>query len=112
LQTLGTRWSRDLDQATASVVFREDQAVGARRCTLIETTHPRGDPGLMFYKVRVFIDSELGLPIRFEAYDWPSTDLSAPELVEEYTYAELKLNVGLRDLDFDVSNADYDFGRF
>ena len=56
-------------------------------------------------KVRVFIDQELGLPIRFEAYDWPKRPKAEPELLEEYTYTHLKLNVGLRDIDFDVSNS-------
>ena len=55
--------------------------------------------------VRVFIDQELGLPIRFEAFDWPKHPGSEPELIEEYSYMHLKLNVGLRDIDFDVSNS-------
>ena len=79
---------------------------------MIETTHPRQSPDFLFYQVRVYIDQELGLPIRFEAYDWPDRPEAAPELVEEYTYTDLKLNVGLSDIDFDVSNADYAFGRF
>lgn len=66
----------------------------------------------MFYRVRVFFDQELGLPIRFEAYDWPASLKAVPELVEEYIYMDLKLNVGLCDLDFDVTNAYYSFGRF
>ena len=37
---------------------------------------------------------------------------ASPEMVEEYSYTDLKLNVGLSDLDFDVSNKDYAFGRF
>ena len=37
---------------------------------------------------------------------------AAAEMVEEYSYCDLKLNVGLSDLDFDVSNKDYAFGRF
>ena len=66
----------------------------------------------MFYQVQLYIDRELGLPIRFEAYDWPETANAPPELVEEYSYSDLKLNVGLGDIDFDVSNEDYAFGRF
>ena len=42
----------------------------------------------------------------------PTSPEAAPELVEEYTYTDLKLNVGLGDVDFDVSNTDYAFGRF
>jgi hypothetical protein len=111
LKKLKTRWSREWDPAE-SVVFRADQLVRSRCCQLIETTHPRRRSDLMFYRVRVFIDSQLGLPIRFEAYDWPRSGESETELVEQYTYADLKLNVGLDDRDFDVSNAAYAFGRF
>jgi hypothetical protein len=112
LQTLETRWSSELDPSESVVIFRNDQTVGARRCTMIETTHPRQQPEFLFYRVRLFIDDERGLPIHFEAYDWPSSPLAPAEMVEEYSYSDLKLNVGLSDLDFDVSNSNYAFGRF
>ena len=66
----------------------------------------------MFHKVLLFIDREHGLPIRFEAYDWPRSPGAAPDLIEEYTYNDLKTNVGLTDRDFDPNNASYSFGRF
>jgi hypothetical protein len=112
LDKLEDRWSAEFDRGDSWVEFRDVVGAGARPCTLIETTHPREDPDFLFYQVRVYIDRELGLPIRFEAFDWPDSPQAPPELVEEYTYADLKLNVGLDDLDFDVSNADYAFGRF
>jgi len=37
---------------------------------------------------------------------------AAPELVEEYTYLDLRTDVGLTDRDFDPRNAAYSFGRF
>jgi hypothetical protein len=112
LETLEERWSKELDPSESLVEFRDAEAVGPRPCTLIETTHPRELPHFLFYKVKVYIDRELGLPIRFEAFDWPDSPGAEPNLVEEYTYTDLKLNVGLGDVDFDVSNADYAFGRF
>jgi len=112
LHTIEGRWAAELDPSESLVAFRDGQLVGSRACTLIETTHPRHEPHFLFYRVRVYIDRDLGLPIRFEAYDWPTTPQDAPELVEEYTYTNIKLNVGLRDVDFDVSNTDYAFGRF
>ncbi len=33
-------------------------------------------------------------------------------MLKEYSYTDLKLNVGLAEMDFDVSNKDYAFGRF
>lgn len=62
--------------------------------------------------MKVYIDHELGLPIRFEAYDWPKSAGAEPKLVEEYTYSDLKTDIGLGDADFDAANPHYAFGRF
>ncbi len=112
LDTLETRWSSELDPSETVVFIRNDQEVDGRNCTMIETTHPCRQTEYMFYRVRLFIDGELGLPIHFEAYDWPGSPEVPPDLMEEYTYKDIKLNVGLSDHDFDVSNANYAFGRF
>jgi hypothetical protein len=112
LDTLAKRWALELNPEDSRLVFHDDMLVGSMRCTMIESTHPNRRPAFLHYRVRVFIDQELGLPVRFEAYDWPKSSQSEPELLEEYTYMHLKLNVGLRDIDFDTSNAEYSFGRF
>jgi hypothetical protein len=112
LETLAARWSTELDPSETVVIHRHDQVVGPRRCTMIETTHPKQQPGFMFYRVRVYVDREIGLPIRFEAFDWPGSAQEMPPLAEEYAYIDLKLNVGLHDRDFDVTNTEYQFGRF
>ena len=79
---------------------------------MIESVHPRRQPGFLFHKVKLYINGELGLPTRFEAYDWPQHPGASPELVEEYTYRDLRTDVGLRDEDFDPANKGYNFGRF
>jgi Protein of unknown function (DUF1571) len=112
LDTLAKRWAAELDPEESKLTFNEDMVVGPARCTMIESTHPKRRPEFLHFRVRVFIDQDLGLPIRFEAYDWPKRPHSEPELLEEYTYMHLKLNVGLHDIDFDASNAEYSFGRF
>jgi hypothetical protein len=104
LDRLARSWATELKRGESIFVLRDDQPVSSRRCFLIETTHPIPQPDLMFYRVRVFIDPEVGLPIRFEAYDWPRSSDSQVDLVEEYTYGDLKVNVGLRDIDFDTDN--------
>jgi Protein of unknown function (DUF1571) len=93
LDTLAKRWAVELNSDESVITFNEDMLVGE-------------------HKVRVYIDQEIGLPIRFEAYDWPKHHRAQPELSEEYSYVQLKLNVGLRDIDFDVANSQYSFGRF
>ena len=113
IETLLKRWSVELNPEERRILtFRDDMLVGTRRCSMIESTHPHRRPHFLFHKVRVFIDQELGLPIRFEAYNWPKLPHAESELTEEYSYSDLKLNVGLQEIDFDVANTAYSFGRF
>jgi hypothetical protein len=111
LGTVKARWALELNPKDTVVAF-EDMLVGEHRCEMIETTHPEKSTRFLFHKVRLFIDKDLGLPIRFEAYDWPKRSGVQPELAEEYTYDNLKLNLGLTDADFDPANTAYSFGRF
>ena len=55
------------------------------------------------------MDDELQLPIRYASYDWPAAPGQEPPLLEEYTYLNMKVNVGLTDADFDRGNKDYGF---
>ena len=81
-----------------------------RVCTCIEVVHPKVTPGKFpFHIARIFIDDELQLPVRYESYDWPKKEGEKPTLLEAYIYHDLKLNVGLTDLDFDTKNPDYRF---
>ncbi len=110
--TVARRWAVELSTEESVLVFDSNMTIGPRHCQLIEAIHTRRQADFQFYKVRLFIDSELNLPIRFEGYDWPKEADGPPELAEEYTYSELKLNVGLGDIDFDTCNRQYSFGHF
>ncbi len=112
LDKLAKHWAYELTPQESVVTFHPLASIGPRACLMIETEHPRRDPKFLFHKVKLYIDREHGLPIHIEAYDWPRRPGLAPELVEEYSYVDLKLNVGLTDLDFDPSNKSYSFGRF
>ena len=112
VDTVASRWAAELSSDESVVVFDSDMMIGPRHCLLIESIHTRRQPNFQFYKVRLFIDSELNLPIRFEGYDWPQKPDAPPDLAEEYSYIDLKLNVGLGDIDFDTCNRQYSFGRF
>ncbi len=86
--------------------------IGTHPCTMIEAIHPTKQPHYLFHMVRLYIDHEHKLPIRYEAFDWPSHPGASPELVEEYSYLDLRTNVGLGDHDFDPNSRAYSFGRF
>ena len=49
------------------------------------------------------------MPVRYAAYTWPETPSEKPLLLEEYTYVNMKINVGLTDKDFDDHNESYGF---
>jgi hypothetical protein len=112
LDTVSKRWAVELSPADSVMEFRDDMMIGERRCMMIRSTHPERRSDFLFHKVQLYIDQEVNLPIRFEAYDWPRRPGLEPELEEEYTYTQLKLNVHLTDRDFDTTNAAYSFGRF
>lgn len=112
IASVARHWSVELTPGESRVTFHKNLRVGNHPCTMIESVHPRKHPSYLFHMVKLYIDHEHGLPIRFEAYDWPKRPGAAPELVEEYSYLGLRTNVGLRDQDFDASNPQYSYGRF
>ena len=99
-----------LNNYECNVQYYENTKVGSRVCTCIRVTHPKPTPGKFpFHIANIFIDDELQLPIRYEAYDWPKSEKDKPMLLEAYIYSDLKLNVGLNDIDFDTKNPNYRF---
>jgi hypothetical protein len=53
------------------------------------------------YRCVVYVDKELKLPVRIEVYDWPTTGGSPNgDLLECYSYINLKFNLGLTDAAF------------
>ena len=80
-----------------------------RECIVLEFVHERPQPDHRFYKARVFVDRQWNLPVRYESYGPPSEPGQTPPLLEEYTYTNLRLNVGLTDADFDIRNPKYRF---
>jgi hypothetical protein len=91
------------------VNFFPGAKVNGRVCTCIQVTHPTPRRNFRFHVARVFIDDEYTIPIRYEAYDWPQEG-GKPELMEEYTYMNVKINNGFTDADFDPKNVSYKFG--
>jgi hypothetical protein len=102
------RGEREKTSGNCEVKFNHNAKLNGRPCTILEVIHPTKKPDLEFHKAQVFIDKELNIPIRYIAYDFPSKKESAPVL-EEYNYTQVKLNPGLKDIDFDRENEDYNF---
>ena len=68
-------------------------------------------PAFSFHRARIFFDRELGFPVRYEAYGWPTSPGQEPPLNEEFTFTDVRLDVGLADRDFNITNPAYSFPR-
>jgi hypothetical protein len=83
--------------------------INDRPCTLIYVAHTDRQGPLPYQYAHIFVDDALQLPVRYAAYDWPEKEGGPPRLLEEYTYTNVRLNVGLTDWDFDHRNEEYQF---
>ena len=99
----------DVNFGECEVKFFKDAKVNGRTCTGLQVSHPVRRDNFRFHIAQIFIDDELQLPIRYASYDWPAAPGQAPQLLEEYTYLNMKVNPGLTDADFDRANKDYGF---
>lgn len=89
--------------------FRTNARIKDRACTVLQVTQPQQRPDLDFYLAQIFIDDQLQIPVRYVAFDWPDSAEAKPKVIEEYTYLDVKVNVGLTDADFDPQNPAYNF---
>ena len=80
-----------------------------RSCTCFQVKHRVRKPQYKFFSLRVFLDDEHNIPIRYVAWDWPERTNAEPRVIEEYTYTDLKLNPGYAKYDFDPLNKQYNF---
>jgi hypothetical protein len=100
---------QDIKYGECEVKFFKGAKINNRVCTCIQVVHPVPRRNFLFNLARIFVDDELNVPIRYESYDWPKEPGASPELIEEYTYLNLKLNNGFTDADFDIKNPNYHF---
>jgi hypothetical protein len=100
---------QDMQYGECEVQFFVGAKVNDRVCTCLQVVHPVPRRNFLFHIARIFVDEEFNVPIRYESWDWPKREGEAPELLEEYTYLNLKLNNGFTDMDFDIRNPNYKF---
>jgi hypothetical protein len=124
---------QDIKYGECEVKFYEGAKItdghgGQRVCTCIEVIHPTPRQNFRFHKALIFVDKELNLPIRYASYDWPKKDAKnakdgkdgkdakdakddSQNLLEEYTYLNIKLNNGFTDEDFNPKNPKYNTAK-
>ena len=107
LEIVGDNARRAARNGVLRVLDRGRGEIAGRRVRQLEGILPQdAQAGYYAYRVQLFFDEECRLPIRVVVYDW------SDQLVEDYTYTELRLNPGLSTLDFDPSNKEYGFATW
>ncbi len=100
VETLIREYNAEKRNGPPKIALAEYQFAG-RPCYRVEMLHQPGvNPGYC-HRCVIYFDKEHCLPIRFEAYEAPKANGPAEgELIECYSYVDLKLNVGLTDAAF------------
>lgn len=93
------------------VEYIDGAKINGRPCLMVQITHPVRRPHFSYSMAQVFIDHQLHLPVRYASYDWPAAEGQPAPLIEEYSFVDVKLNVGLTDADFDYRNPAYRFRK-
>lgn len=97
-----------------TIVETSHVRINGRPAYLVNTIHPGNDANkFAFHTFKLYVDKELMLPIRCEGYAFPSVPgRESGGLLESYTYLDLRINVGLTELDYSPKNPNYNFSRF
>jgi len=82
-------------------VYSSDYLFAGRPVTRYEIFTRRPHTHRTFYRAVICVDKEMKLPVRYEAYDQPrSGGPSLGDLMEVYSYSDIRSNVGLGDSTF------------
>jgi len=103
-------WHHHL-QPEHDITIERGLSLANRSSTLVQTKHDIRSPQFQYHMVQIFFDDELGLPVRFVGFDWPSAPGQPPQMLEDYQFVNLRLNTGLTNLDFDPANPAYAYKK-
>ena len=93
-------WEIEVKQGKTAVKMA-DYTCNNKKAIRIETHLTERVPGAYCYRGVLYVDAETKIPLRSEYYDWPRQGGPADgELMEMYSYIDLRFNVGLTDQDF------------
>ena len=98
IERFARAWENERRLNLTADVHVAEYEYNRRRCMRVEILHPNNGNGhFLYYRDVIYFDKETHLPIRLEFYDWPRVDGDTGQLVEVYSFANMRLNVGLGD---------------
>jgi hypothetical protein len=93
--------AREKTLGNALEVFTSDFQFGGKNVTRFEIFAKRAHAHRYAYRMLVYVDKESKLPVRFEAYGEAKPGTIAGDLLESYSYSDVKFNVGLGENAFE-----------
>jgi len=102
IDVVNTNYNRAKKNKELKTFFEGSKVLNGTKTLLFKTILPE-NKDYYGHVINIYIDAELYLPIKIEVYGWEM------ELLEMYHFSDLRVNVGLTDIDFDVDNPAYDF---
>lgn len=106
--TLSQQWQEDEKHDDCVVKFFPNAKLDKVECKVVETSYPKPVSHAKFHMTRLYVAKDSGLPVRVEQFGFPAAG-AQPPIIEEYTYSNIRTNVGFGDLDFDTANQAYGF---
>ena len=109
MNKLVKQWEDDLSSTDITFKMFPNAKVATVECKVFESTRAKKTVDGQFHVTRLYVDKTTSLPVRVEQLDFPVKAGDQPVILEQYTYLDLKTNVGLTDADFDPKNKAYKF---
>lgn len=109
LSSLAGQWNSELSLSDQKIRYFPNAKVGNLECRVFESSYAQRQKGVKFHMTRLYVNKANMFPVRVEQFDFPSKTGAQPVILEQYTYLNVKPNLGLKDVDFDVENPAYDF---
>jgi len=108
-QSVITQWESERQFREVEVKYFPNAKLGKMDCRVVETRHPRPRREFKFHLTRLYVDKKTRFPVRVEQFGFPPRKTDSPPLIEQYTYSQIRGDVGLKDADFDPQNSNYGF---
>jgi hypothetical protein len=99
IERLGRSWEENRRGGKTQARLAEYE-YNKRRCIRVETYHTERLPQAYSWRAVVYFDRETKLPIRTENYDWPTQAVPGGDLLETFSYIDMRFNLGLTDAAF------------
>ena len=104
--------TNDRKYGECEVQIERNVQVDSRSCTLLTVTHPVKRDHFEYHIAKIYIDDEYEIITGYEGFLWPEKEGEEPPLLEKYFYLEVELNPVLKDIDFDITNPEYEYPKW